>query len=141
MCGRFGESRLFYPIDKQSIYFFQSHTCQHLEIRNQDTFIIAPPPPSPHCRPKLPSNHEGSLDAENLGKKKIEAPKSTSHSYVQFGSIKKISSFFLKKRTGKIPTFVLNITLKQQYLPAETFRKSGRPFFRGFESQKSGLSR
>ena len=39
------------------------------------------------------------------------APKSTSHSYERFGSIKEISSQFAEKRPGKIPIHVLNITL------------------------------
>ena len=46
------------------------HTCQHLEIRNQDTFIIALTPPPDQSSL---SNPAGSLDAENLGKRKIEA--------------------------------------------------------------------
>ena len=54
---------------------------QHLEIRNQDTFIITLPPPPPATDPSFRSNPGGSLD--NLGKGKIEAAQSCTALYTK----------------------------------------------------------
>ena len=102
------------------------HTCQHLEIRNQDTFIIAlssPPPPPP---PRLTkASHQtppcGFIGCRGRGRSKQincalrSPPKSTSYSYTYlFGSIMEISSQFAENRPGKILISVLNQTLKTE---------------------------
>ena len=85
------------------------HICQHLEIRNRDTFLIAITPPPP----LLPSNPAGSLDAVSLIDCVLHSTlKSTTQSYVRFRSIKYISSQFAEKRPGKILIYALKITLK-----------------------------
>ena len=68
----------------------------------------------------------------------------TSHSYVQFESIKEVSSQFAEKRPGKILTYAFKHYLKntqQQYLSAKILENRDVPIIGGFESQKSGLSR
>ena len=47
-------------------------------------------------------------------------------------------SQFAKKRAGKIPIYVLNITLKHKYLSAEIVENQDVPIFRGFDWEKSG---
>ena len=61
------------------------HTCQHLEIRNQDTFIIAdlpPSPPLPRCRPNILATATEKGRSKQINHALHSTPKSKSHSYI-----------------------------------------------------------
>ena len=105
-------------------------TCQHLGTKNQETF-------TPTAAVKsFPLNPAGSLDAENLGKKKIEADQSFTalRTFIRrFRSIKEISSHFTQKWPRKILIYALEITFKSRI-----FTGSNRPGGR-FWKLKVGL--
>ena len=124
---------------------FAQHICQYLEIRKQNTFTIAlspTPPPHHHHHPhpdhSFPWNPAGSVDAENLEKRKTEADrsctamhsasKSTSYSFVGFESKGTFFSICIKK-AGKILLYIWSITLKTGIITSWNFRKLGCPDF------------
>ena len=87
------------------------HTCQHLEIRNQDTFIIALTP------------------TDQIDCALHSAPKCTSHSNIWFRLKQELSSQFAEKRPGKRLIYVLHITFKQEYLLTENLENRDVPIF------------
>ena len=132
------------------------YTCQHLEVRNQDTFIIALTPHSHstpcRCRP-CKASHQTPLthwtlktwEEEDRRSKqinflisfiKINHAQSAIRTgiyklvYVQFGSIKEVSFQFAEKKPGKILNiYILNSTSKNRNTYWLKFLKIGTSNF------------
>ena len=109
--------------------------------------------PSPSVNQISLSNPGGSLDVENLGKRKIEADQSYTtlcteihESFIHTVRINK-GNFFSICREKTWKNTDSSLTCKHyfensaQYLPAEILENRNVPIFGGFESQKSGLAR
>ena len=111
-----------------------------------------PPPPTPrslsnpHPNPidqRSLAKPTGSLDTENLGKRKIEADS------LCIAFLTEIHEPFIRTvQTNKGNFFSIcrektwkTLLQEQQYLPAEILENRDVPIFGGFESQESGLSR
>ena len=134
------------------LYFFWFLSCIITYLPtfgNQKSEHFYPPPspsPTPASDQSFLSNSVDSLEAENQGKRKIEADQSFTALRTEihealirsFRLIKEISSHFAQKWSGKILIYALKITFKTRIFTGWNSRKSGRPDFWRFWKSKIG---
>ena len=117
------------PKDSTKWCPFQLHTCQHLEIRNQDIFITAlTPPPSPRHIPRLEEDENRS----KIDRALQTAPKSTRHAIVHMVQIDNETFYFFsiwRKKDQENMIYVFSLKVKNRdswqgmQLSEQQFRK------------------